>query len=45
MPMYAVTYTASVWVEAHDEEEAIDLAIEEWEDHPDGTWEAQLVED
>lgn len=39
MKKYVVNYYATYWVEAEDEDEAIDLAIEQHEDMPDGTWE------
>jgi hypothetical protein len=45
MKRYRVDYTASYWVEALDEDEAIDLAIEEHSKLPDGDWEAiEIVE-
>ncbi len=45
MKRYRVDYSASYWVEAKDEDEAIELAIYEHEDMPDGDWEAvEIVE-
>ena len=37
---WQVDYSASYWVEAETEEEAIELAIAEHEDLPNGDWEA-----
>lgn len=37
---YQVEYSATYWVEAESEEEAIELAIMEHEDMPNGDWEA-----
>ncbi len=45
MKRYRVDYTASYWVEALDEDEAIDLAIEEHSKLPDGDWEAVEIVD
>jgi hypothetical protein len=42
MKKYVVTYTAEYVVEALDEEEAIDQAIEIHFELPDGSWEATL---
>ena len=39
---YQVTYEATYYVRANSEDEAIDLAIEQHSDGPDGSWEAQL---
>jgi hypothetical protein len=39
---YQVTYEATYYVRANDEDEAIELAIEQHNDGPDGSWEAQL---
>jgi len=39
---YQVTYEATYYVRASNEDEAIDLAIEQHSDGPDGSWEAQL---
>lgn len=44
MAKYAVTYTTCLWIEAEDEEQAISIAIEEWEEMPDGTWEAEQID-
>ena len=45
MKKYRIDYTASYWVEAEDEDEAIELAILEHEDMPDGDWEATELSD
>lgn len=37
---YEVRYEATYWVEANDEDEAIDLAIEQHSENPDGSWDA-----
>lgn len=37
---YQVEYSATYWVEANSEDEAIELAMEEHYDTPDGSWEA-----
>ena len=37
---YQVTYQASYYVEASNEDEALDLAIEQHSELPDGSWEA-----
>ena len=37
---YQVEYSATYWVEAETEEEAIELAIELHADLPDGDWNA-----
>jgi hypothetical protein len=37
---YQVTYQATYYVDAKDEDEALDLAIEQHSDGPDGCWEA-----
>jgi hypothetical protein len=37
---YQVTYTAVYYVDAKDEDEALDLAIEQHSELPDGGWEA-----
>ena len=39
---YQVTYEATYYVRASNEDEAIELAIEQHSDGPDGSWEAQL---
>ena len=45
MKRYRVDYSASYWVEAENEDEAIEFAIYEHEDMPDGDWEAvEIVE-
>jgi hypothetical protein len=44
MKKYLVTYTAEYEVEALDEDEAIDQAIEIHFELPDGVWEATIVE-
>jgi hypothetical protein len=40
MKTWQVEYSATYWVEATSEEEAIDLAIEEHSDLPNGDWSA-----
>ena len=40
MKSYQVEYNATYWVDAESEEEAIELAIQEHEDLPDGDWNA-----
>ena len=42
MKTYQVEYTATYWVEANDEDEAIELAILQHEDLPDGDWNAMI---
>ena len=42
MKTYQVEYNATYWVEADSEERAIELAIEQHEDMPDGDWEAMI---
>jgi hypothetical protein len=37
---YQVEYNATYWVEAESEEQAVELAIIQHEDMPDGDWEA-----
>lgn len=44
MKKYTVKYSAEYEVEALDEDEAIDAAIEIHFDMPDGSWEAELSE-
>ena len=39
---YQVTYSATYWVRASNEEEAIEAAIESHNDLPNGDWEAEL---
>ena len=39
---YKVTYEATYWVEAENEDEAIENAIYVHEDLPDGDWNAEL---
>ena len=43
MKKFIVTYTAEYEVEALDKEEAIDLAIEEHFDLPNGDWSAKVA--
>lgn len=38
--VYQVEYTAAYWVEANSEEEAIELAMKEQAEMPNGDWEA-----
>jgi hypothetical protein len=45
MKKYLVTYVCEYDVEALDEDEAIDLALEYHAQLPDGVWEATIVED
>ena len=40
MKSYQVEYNATYWVDAETEEEAIELAILEHENLPDGDWNA-----
>lgn len=40
MKTYQVEYSATYWVQAENEEQAIELAIEQHEDLPDGDWNA-----
>ncbi len=40
MKTYQVEYQATYWVQAESEEQAIELAIEEHIDMPNGDWEA-----
>ena len=40
METYQVEYNATYWVEAESEDEAIELAIEQHADMPDGDWNA-----
>jgi hypothetical protein len=37
---YQVEYNATYWVEAESEEQAVELAIIQHEDMPDGDWNA-----
>jgi hypothetical protein len=39
---WQVEYSATYWVEATNEEEAIELAIESHADLPNGDWEAMI---
>ena len=39
---WQVEYSATYWVKAKSEDEAIELAIEQHADGPDGIWEAEL---
>jgi hypothetical protein len=43
--VYEVSYIAYYYVEADDEDEAIELAIEEHENLPDGSWQVESVEE
>lgn len=40
MKTYQVEYSATYWVQADSEEQAIELAIEQHEQLPDGDWNA-----
>jgi len=40
--VYQVEYQATYWVQAESEEQAIELAIEEHNDMPNGDWEAYI---
>ena len=42
MKVYQVEYQATYWVQAESEEQAIELAIEEHNDMPNGDWEAHI---
>jgi uncharacterized protein (UPF0212 family) len=42
MKSYQVTYSATYWVNATSEDEAVELAIQEHEKLPDGDWEAMI---
>jgi hypothetical protein len=42
MKSYQVTYSATYWVNAESDEQAIELAIEQHEQLPDGDWEAMI---
>ena len=42
MASWQVEYSATYWVEAETEDEAIDLAMEQHSEMPDGSWEAEL---
>ena len=42
MASWQVEYNATYWVEAETEDEAIELAIEQHADLPDGDWNAHL---
>lgn len=42
MATWQVEYNATYWVEAASEEEAIQLAIDEHEDMPNGDWDANI---
>lgn len=42
MKSYQVEYSAVYWVNAESEEQAIELAIEEHEQMPNGDWEAMV---
>ena len=39
---WQVEYSATYWVKADSEDEAIELAIEEHAKGPDGSWDAEL---
>ena len=39
---YQVSYNATYWVDAESEEQAIELAIAEHEDMPNGDWDAMI---
>jgi hypothetical protein len=39
---WQVEYSATYWVEATSEDEAIDKAMEQHADLPDGSWEAMI---
>jgi hypothetical protein len=39
---WQVEYSATYWVQAESEDEAIELAMEEHYKAPDGSWEAEL---
>jgi hypothetical protein len=42
MASWQVEYNATYWVEAETEDEAIELAMEQHSDLPDGDWNAEL---
>jgi hypothetical protein len=42
MKTWQVEYNATYWVEAESEDEAIEKAIEQHENFPDGDWEAVI---
>jgi len=42
MKTWQVEYSAAYWVKAETEDEAIELAIEQHSDLPDGDWNAEL---
>ena len=42
LKVWQVEYSATYWVEATNEDEAIEKAIEEHADLPDGSWEAMI---
>ena len=42
MKSYQVEYNAVYWVNAESEEQAIELAIEQHQDLPNGDWEAMI---
>lgn len=44
MTKYEVSYTAYYFVEADNEDEAIELAMEEHYENPDGSWEIENEE-
>jgi hypothetical protein len=39
---WQVEYSATYWVKAESEDEAIELAIEQHSEFPDGDWQAEL---
>ena len=45
MKTYKVIYTAEYWVEADNEDDAIELAILEHEDMPNGDWEVEAKDE
>lgn len=42
MKTYCIEYSAVYWIKAESEEQAIELAIEEHNDMPNGDWEAHI---
>jgi hypothetical protein len=42
MKTWQVEYSAAYWVEAESEDEAIEKAMEEHSEFPDGSWEAMI---
>ena len=39
---YQVEYSATYWVQAESEDEAIELAIDQHAENPDGDWSAEI---